>query len=129
MKFFSDDTPLFLVVQNDKSAPQFNNDLDKVSDWANTWKMSFNPDPSKQAQVIFSRKCTKENHPPIYFNDIPVTQTTVQKHDGMYRDEKLNHNTHIKEKLSKVYKGIGFLGNLSNKLPRQALITIYKATP
>ena len=34
--------------------------------------MSFNPDPSKQAQeVIFSRKY----HPPIYFNDIPVTQT------------------------------------------------------
>ena len=41
--------------------------------------MSLNPDPSKQAQeVIFSRKCTKEDHPPIYFNDIPVTQTTVQ---------------------------------------------------
>ena len=81
--------------------------------------MSFNPDPSKQAQeVIFSRKCTKEDHPPIYFNDIPVTQTTVQKHIGLCLDEKLNYNTHIKEKLSKVYKGIGLLRNLSNKLPR-----------
>ena len=90
--------------------------------------MSFNADPSKQAQeVIFSRKYTKEVNPPVYFNDIPVTQTTVQKHVGMYLDEKLNYNTHIKEKLSKVYKGIGFLRNLSNKLPRQALVTIYKA--
>ena len=89
--------------------------------------MSFNADPSKQAQeVIFSRKYTKEVNPPVYFNDIPVTQTTVQKHVGMYLDEKLNYNTHIKEKLSKVYKGIGFLRNLSNKLPRQALVTIYK---
>ena len=33
----------------------------------------------------------------------------------------------IKEKLSKVYKGIGLLRNLSNKLPRQVLVTIYKA--
>ena len=45
----------------------------------------------------------------------------------MYLDEKLNYNTHIKEKLSKVYKGIGLLRNLSNKLPRQAFVTVYKA--
>ena len=90
--------------------------------------MSFKPNPSKQAQkVIFSRKCTKEGHPPIYFNDISVTQTTVQKHIGLYLDKKLNYNTHINEKLRKVYKGIGLLRNLPNKLPRQALVTIYKA--
>ena len=82
VKFFADDTSLFSIVQNkNNSASQLNNDLDKVSDWAYTWKMSFSPDPSKQAQeVIFSRKRTKEDHPAIYFNDIPVTQTTVQKH-------------------------------------------------
>ena len=91
--------------------------------------MSFNPDPSKQAQeVIFSRKCTLEDNSPIYFNDIPVIQTTVQKHIGMYLDEKLGYNTHNKEKRSKIYKGTALLlRNLSNKLPRQGLVTIYKA--
>ena len=44
----------------------------------------------------------------------------------MYLNEKLNYNTHVKEKLSKVCKGIGLLRNLSNKLPIQALVTIYK---
>ena len=44
----------------------------------------------------------------------------------MYLDEKLNYNSHIQEKLSKVYKGIGLLRNISNKLPRQAQVTIYK---
>ena len=83
--------------------------------------MYFNPDPSKQAQeVIFSKKCTKEDHPSIYSNDIPVTQATVQKNIGLYIDEQLNYNTHIKEKLSKVYKGIGLLRSIFNKLPRQA---------
>ena len=34
-----------------------NKDLKLISDWAFQWKMSFNPDPSKQAQeIIFSRK-------------------------------------------------------------------------
>ena len=33
---------------------ELNNNLDKFSDWVCTWKMSFNPDPSKQAQwMIF----------------------------------------------------------------------------
>ena len=82
----------FSVVQNvSNSASWLKNDLDEVGVWTYTWKMSFNPDPSKQAQEgIFSRKCTKEDHPPIYFNDIPVTQTTIQKHIGLYLDEKLN---------------------------------------
>ena len=116
-KLFADDTSLFSVVQNkNNSASQLNNDLNKVSDWVYTWKMSFNSGPSKQGkEVIYSRKCTKEDHPPIYFNDIPVTQSTVQKYIGMYLDENLNCNTHIKEKLSKVYKGIGLLRNISGK--------------
>ena len=99
VKLFADDTSLFSIVQNkNNSASWLNNDLDKVSDWAYTWKTSFNPDPSKQAQeVIFSRKCTKEDHPPIYINDIPVTETTVQKYIGLYLDEKCNYNTHKRE--------------------------------
>ena len=76
--------------------------------------------------MIFLRKYTKEDHSAIYFNDTSVTQTTIQKHIGLYLDEKLNYNTNIKEKLSKVYKDIGLLRNLSNKLPRQAFVTIYK---
>ena len=92
--------------------------------------MSFNQDPSKQAQeVIFSKKYTKEDHPPIYFNNITVTQTIVQKHIGMYLDDcivtQLQYS--YKEKLSRVYKGIGLHRDISNKLPRQALLTTYKA--
>ena len=63
MKLFADDSSFFSVVQDKKnSSSQLNNDLNKVSDWAYTWKMSFNPDPSKQAQ---EEKYTKKDHPPI----------------------------------------------------------------
>ena len=57
-KLFADDTSLFSVTHDiTTSANELNNDLKKISDWAFQWKMSFNPDPSKQAQeVIFSRK-------------------------------------------------------------------------
>ena len=60
-KLFADDTSLYSVVRDIKtSATHLNNDLRNISNWAFEWKMSFNPDPSKQAQeVIFSRKLQK----------------------------------------------------------------------
>ena len=55
-------------------ANNLNNDLKAMNEWAFQWKMSFNPDPTKQDQeVIFSRKATKKNHPKIFFNNIPVS--------------------------------------------------------
>ena len=58
VKLFADDTLLFSVVNNASvSASRLNNDLVKIQDWAFNWKMSFNPDPTKQVkEVIFSKK-------------------------------------------------------------------------
>ena len=76
-KLFADDTSLFSVIHDaNTTAKELNNDLVKISRWAYQWKMSFNPDPSKQAQeVIFSRKTKKEYHPPLAFNNNNVSET------------------------------------------------------
>ena len=66
-KLFADDTSLFKVAHNiNTAANEINNDLKKVSNWAFQWKMSFNPDPSKQAQeIIFSGKLKEILHPSV----------------------------------------------------------------
>ena len=63
-KLFADDTSLFSVAHDtNQSKINLNDDLEKISNWAFQWKMSFNPDIKKQAQeVIFSRKLQKSNH-------------------------------------------------------------------
>ena len=50
-KLFADDTSFFSVI-NDKhsSANNLHQELNKIDNWAFQWKMSFNLDPSKQAQ-------------------------------------------------------------------------------
>ena len=129
VKLFADDTSLFSEVYNTtSSASQLNNDLKIISRWAHKWKMSFNPDPSKRAQeVIFSRKSIKPAHPDVFFNNLPVSRTTYQKHLGLFLDEKLNFNVHVKEKIAKANRSIGLIKKLQNNLPRQALLTIYKS--
>ena len=90
--------------------------------------MSFNPDPTKQAQeLIFSRKVQTTNPPPLFFNGNVVPKTTLQKHLGMFPDSKLNFSEHLKTIFQKTNKTIGLLRKLQTLLPRAPLITIYKS--
>ena len=68
VKLFADDTSLFTVVQNFNSAANdMNHDLELIRQWAHDWRMSFNPDPQKQAvELIFSRKKIKADYPELY---------------------------------------------------------------
>ena len=51
-KLLADDISLFSVVHNNNtSAELLDRDLQKISEWARKWKMSFNNDVSKQAQL------------------------------------------------------------------------------
>mgnify|MGYP001793799177 FL=1 len=129
VKIFADDTSIFSVVHDkDNSFDQLDHDLKKISEWAYRWKMSFNPDHSKQAQeVIFSRKRAEVNHSALNFNNIPVCKTSSQKHLGLILDEKLNFKEHLQVKIGKFNKGVGLLKKLHNLLPRKALLTIYKS--
>ena len=124
-KLFADDTSLFSVVHDkNTSAKELNNDLRKISNWAYQWKMSFNPDPLKQAQeVIFSCKMTKANHPTLVFNENPVHQVALHKHLGMYLDCKLNFEEHLKTIVNKINKTIGLLRKLTSEFLTKKIVT------
>ena len=127
-KIFTDDTSPFSVIRNNQSLAQnLNEDLNKINHWTFQWKMSFNPDPGKQAQeVIFSRKLQKSVYPPLHFNNIAVTLSTTQEHLGMLLGVKLDFQGHFKKIYSKVNMAIGLLLKLHHTLPRLPLLTIHK---
>ena len=86
VKLFADDTSLFTVVQKPNTAANdMNHDLELIKQWAHQWRMSFNPDPQKQAvEIIFSRKRNKIDHPVVLFNDTPVKKVDEHKHLGFF---------------------------------------------
>ena len=73
VKLFADDTSLFSVVHDSTtSSCDLNYDLNRVREWAFQWKMSFNPEPSKQAQeVIFTHKLQKKDYPHYILMTVP----------------------------------------------------------
>ena len=80
--------------------------------------MNFNPDPTKPAQeLIFSRKVQTTKHPPLFFNENVVPQTSLQKHLGMFLDSKPNFSEDLKTIFQKTNKTIGLLRKLQTLLP------------
>ena len=68
----------------------------------------------------------KDSSYSITFNNSKVETISSQKHLGLILDERLNFNEHLESKINKCYKVLGFLKRLSNKLPRDVLLRIYK---
>ena len=84
------------------------------SKWSFSWKMSFNPDPNKQAiEFCFSNKRYKKIYPLLQFNSTDVQIADSQKHLGLILESKLNFNEHIESRITKFNKIIGLMKNLS----------------
>ena len=119
---------LFSIVHNPlTSASELNQDLKVISTWAYQWKMSFNPDPSKQAtEILFTKKRNIVHHPPLFFNGAQVQRTDEHKHLGLILDPKLTFKNHIAAKTKFSRKNIGILKQLSLYIPLKTLDQLYK---
>ena len=78
-KLFADDTLLFSTITSPAiSSSNLNEDLLQITQWAYQWKISFNPDITKQAQEItFSRKKNDTNHASSYFNNARIQGKSI----------------------------------------------------
>ena len=76
---------------------------------------------------IVASKLKKSYSTENVFNNDNVFQVNSQIHLGVILDVKLTFEEHLENVFNKTNKTIGLLRKLSNLLPRQALIIIYKA--
>ena len=117
-----------LVRDPNESSAKLGRELGGVARLAYQWKMSFNPDPSKQAvEVHFSRKINPVDTPPIYFNNLAAASCETHKHLGLLLDKRLAFDHHVEEMILGVNQGIGLITRLRSYLRRNSLLTIYNA--
>ena len=103
----SGDISSFSVRHNiDSSAAELNNDLAKISHWAHQWKVSFNPDPSKQVQEVISSRTVNTYFYPKFnnVNNKIICQATPQKYVGIILDNRLSFEEYLRLAFSKISK-------------------------
>ena len=139
VKLYADDIvklfSLFSVVNNASvSASTLNNDLVKIRDWTFNWKMSFNPDPTKQAEEFTFPKKKKiiGTHPSLFFNNSLIEQDTTQKHLGLRLGHKLTFQYNVNEKIKKSHERNWFSSKtavyFSSNIFTDYLQIVYKTT-
>ena len=124
IRLFADDTSLFIVVDNPVTAAgQLNIDLQKISQWATTWLVSFNP--TKSEAMLFSRKLNRPHHPPIFMQNHQITEVDSHKHLGLYLSNDCTWHKHINYITEKAWTRINIMRRLKFKLDRKSLEQIY----
>ena len=86
-------------------------------------EMQFNAD--KREEVIFSCKRNKPIHHGLRLGEEAITSKLEHKQLGAILDSKLNFESHIREAILKVRRGIGLLKYLSKYVSREVLDQAY----
>ncbi|MCG8096458.1 MAG: endonuclease/exonuclease/phosphatase family protein, partial [Candidatus Thiodiazotropha endolucinida] len=126
IRLFADDTSLFIVVDDPVSAANsLNSDLDRISKWAATWLVAFNP--SKSASFLMSRKLIKPIHPPLFMQNIQIDEVDSHKHLGLHFSQDCSWHKQIDYIKEKAWFRINVMRKLKFKLDRKSLEIIYIA--
>ena len=86
--------------------------------------VTFNP--FKSTSLTFSTKLNKPLHPPLLLNNSIISEVTSHKHLGILLTQSLSWSPHIINITTQAYRKLSVMRPLSYKLPRCALISIYK---
>ena len=122
---FADDCSLLATgIDPTETTEILNRDLQKISSWANMWKVRFNA--SKTKDIIFSNKVLN-NSPPLVLNDEFVTRVNTHRHLGVYLTSNLDWSVQVNDVCFRANKKLSVLRHMK-MLKRNTLDMLYKIT-
>ena len=126
IRLFADDTSLYIIVDDPITAANcINTDLDKISRWAATWLVSFNP--AKTESLLISRKLNRPQHPSLSMQNHQIIEVDSHKHLGIYPSNDCTWHQHINYIKEKAWFRVNVMRKLKFKLDRKSLEIIYTA--
>ena len=107
---FADDCSLLAHGKDPtETAEILNRDLNKISVWANRWKVIFNAGKSKD--IIFTDKLLN-NSPPLVFNGNFIDRVNTHRHLGVILSNNLDWSFQINDVCLKATKKLSVLRNV-----------------
>uniref|UniRef100_A0A8C4NF36 Reverse transcriptase domain-containing protein n=1 Tax=Eptatretus burgeri TaxID=7764 RepID=A0A8C4NF36_EPTBU len=126
---FADDSTLCRTISHssDRQAAvsSLSVDLDRITNWFNTWNMSFNVD--KSHTLTMSLQMDRLEPPPIYFLNNPLEEVLSFKILGFTICHDLSWESHNSNLASRASRRLGILSRAKSFLGPPELLTTYKA--
>jgi len=145
---FADDTACLAEHEDINQLQNFvNNELQKLAIWFKTNKLAVNVKKTKYSVFHTKQKKIDFSNFKILFNendlncnnqdkiteldriaiDNPIESERTYKYLGIYLDEHLSFDLHVKYLTSKLSRSLYFLSKVKYKLPKKSLINLYYA--
>ena len=127
---FADDTNLFYAEKNIKTLFEtVNNELQKISQWFISNKLSLNV---KKTKYFFFHKPSKKDNIPLALPKLCINNSQIQRSEsikflGVFLDENLTWKDHIKYIENKIAKNIGILYRSKPYLNNKCLLSLYNS--
>jgi hypothetical protein len=125
---FADDTTLYQRISpgcNLQAASAVNEDLDRLYDYGQLWKMDFSP--TKSQTMVTSLKRSSSQPTPILMNGIEIPETSSMKILGFTFDSKANWSKHVDSVAQSSRMCMGAISRLSSYLRPKDIQVAYKA--
>ncbi|MEW8548405.1 MAG: reverse transcriptase family protein, partial [Candidatus Thiodiazotropha sp.] len=124
IRLFADDTSLYIVVDSPQTAAGLlNTDLVTISNWAESWLVTFNA--SKTVSMTVSRKTNPIQHPPLFMNNTVLMETDCHKHLGIILSKSCTWADHINSITEKAWVRLNLMRALKFRISRKALEQMY----
>ena len=123
IKLFADDTSMYLCLENPHiRADILNNDLEKIMQWANKWKIEFN---ERKTELMNITRNKNHQFQSLSFGRTILEDTHSHKHLGIIFQNNCKWESHIKMLIAKCRCQVACLRSFKYRLSRKALETMY----
>ena len=123
---FADDTTLYLSEKNLNYLQWYVEcDVRSIIDWFRANKLTLNP--SKTICIVFNPPGHKKITVELEFGDVKLKSSNTTKFLGVWIDNCLNWNEHLKQLMIKLKRNLGLLRNSKNFLPKHGMKLLYYA--
>ena len=122
IRLFADDTSLFTVFENNDSIKLLEEDLLKITKFAEDWCIILNPTKTK------SMKCSRKRNslcPNVKLNNIELQDEPEHTHLGLTLSSDASWGEHINQIYQKASKRLNILRMLKYDLDRKSLTRFY----
>ncbi|MES9905174.1 MAG: reverse transcriptase family protein [Sedimenticola sp.] len=126
VKLFADDTKLYREIASANDCELIQEDLNKLSNWTDTWLLRFNAAKCKSMHLGRQNKQHK-----YYIEEgdtrINVEQIKLEKDIGVNFDNELKFSEHIAICVKKANQKLGLIRRSFDHLDKDMFITLYKS--
>jgi len=113
LKRFADDAMLYRKINNHTDQDNLQHDLDRLTDWEQTWEMTFNP---SKCEIMHITRSKSPIDIPYTIHDESLRAVPVATHLGLDISNNLSWNPYINKIVNKANNKLGFIKRNLNSI-------------